>query len=160
MLPNLYVRPTQAADQAALEALIETIGPQCICKQQGRQNPVVLAQRLVAVQADAVIGFVCWLQDEMQAVIVGLGVSAYHRRFGVATLLVNELVEYLRTAGLRLLEVAVDSDDRAAIGVFDSAGFRQLVDAGYNGRLAFERRLWGWRNRADGFSQVTTDGIC
>ena len=83
-------------------------------------------QTLVAVQGDCVIGFVAWYQDEMQAVIAGLGVRDTHRRFGVATQLVNALTEHLREEGVRLLEVVVPCDRVGAIAVFESVGFRQL----------------------------------
>ena len=87
----------------------------------------------------------------MQAAIVGLGVCDTHRRFGVATQLVNALIEHLREAGLRLLEVVVPCDRVGAMAVFESVGFRRLGRSA-NGAVTFEYRLWGRRNRADGFA--------
>ena len=150
MLPNLIVRPARVSDRNALNKLIKLIGPQCVVEVSGGHMSIDVEQTLVAVQGDCVIGFVAWLQDEMQAVVVGLGVRNTHRRFGVATRLVNALTEHLREAGLRLLEVVVPGDRAGAMAVFESVGFRWL------GRsvadcVTFEHRLWGRRNRADGF---------
>lgn len=151
MLPNLTVRPAQDFDRNALNELVKTIGPQCVVEFSDGRASIDVEQTLVAVQGDRVIGFVAWLQDEMQAVVVGLGVRDTHRRFGVATQLVNALTEHLRESGLRLLEVVVSCDRVGAMVVFESVGFRRL------GRsvadcVTFEYRLWGRRNRADGFA--------
>ena len=150
MLPNLTVRPAQISDRNALNELVKYIGPQCVVEFSGGRVSIDVEQAIVAMQGDCVIGFVAWLQDEMQAVIVGLGVRDTHRRFGVATQLVNALIEHLREAGVRLLEVVVPRDRAGAIAVFESVGFRQLGRSAAD-RVTFEYRLWGRRNRADGF---------
>ena len=151
MLPNLTVRPAQTSDKKALKELIELIGPQCVVEFSGRRTSIDVAQVLLAVQGDCVIGFVAWYQDEMQAVIVGLGVRVTHRRFGVATQLVNALTEHLREEGVRLLEVIVPRDRAGAMAVFESVGFKEL-GRGAADCVTFEYRLWGRRNRADGFA--------
>ena len=151
MLPNLTVRSARVADRKALNELVEIIGPQCIAEFSGGRVSIDVEQTLVAVQVDQVIGFVAWLQDEMQAVIVGLGVRDTHRRFGVATQLVNVLVEHFREAGVRLLEAVVTCNRVGAIAVFESAGFRRLGRSAADS-VTFEYRLWGRRNRADGFA--------
>ena len=151
MLPNLTVRPALISDRKALNELVENIGPQCVVGFSETRASIDVEQTLVAVQGDCVIGFVAWHQDEMQAVIVGLGVRDTHRRFGVATQLVNALVEHLREAGVRLLEVVVPGDRVGAIAVFESAGFRRLGRSAADS-VTFEYRLWGRRNRADGFA--------
>ncbi len=151
MLPNLTVRPAHDFDRIAINELVKTIGPQCVVGVSGECAPTDVEQTLVAVQGDCVIGFVAWMQDEMQAVVVGLGVRDTHRRFGVATQLVNALTEHLREAGLRLLEVVVPCDRVGAIAVFDSIGFRRLGRSAAD-CVTFEYRLWGRRNRADGFA--------
>ena len=150
MLPNLTVRSARVSDRNALNELLKTIGPQCVVEFSGGRTSIDAEQTLVAVQGDCVIGFVAWMQDEMQAVVVGLGVRDTHRRFGVATQLVNALTEHLRESGLRLLEVVVPCDRAGAMAVFESVGFRQLGRSA-NGAVTFEYRLWGRRNRADGF---------
>ena len=150
MLPNLTVRSARISDRNALNELLKHIGPQCVVELSGRRTSIDMEQTLVAMQGDCVIGFVAWLQDEMQAVIVGLGVSDTHRRFGVATRLVNALTEHLREAGVRLLEVVVPRDRVGAIAVFESVGFRELGRSAAD-CVTFEYRLWGRRNRADGF---------
>ena len=150
MLPNLTVRPARVSDKNAVNELVKSIGPQCVVEVSGRRASINVEQTLVAMQGDCVIGFVAWLQDEMQAVIVGLGVRDTHRRFGVATRLVNALTEHLREAGLRLLEVVVPCDRVGAMAVFESVGFKQL-GRGAADCVTFEHRLWGRRNRADGF---------
>ncbi len=151
MLPNLTVRPAQISDRNALNELVKNIGPQCIVEFSSGRAYIDMEQTLVAVQGDCVIGFVAWLQDEMQAVIVGLGVRDTHRRFGVATQLVNALIEHLREAGVRLLEVIVSRDRAGAMTFFKSIGFRRLGGSAAD-RVTFEYRLWGRRNRADGFA--------
>ncbi|MDE2725664.1 MAG: GNAT family N-acetyltransferase [Gemmatimonadota bacterium] len=151
MLPILTVRSAQTSDKKALKELIELIGPQCIIELSIRRVSIDVEQALVAVQGDCVIGFVAWYQDEMQAVIAGLGVRDTHRRFGVATQLVNALTEHLREEGVRLLEVIVSCDRAGAIAVFESVGFRQLGRSAAD-CVTFEYRLWGRRNRADGFA--------
>ena len=151
MLPNLTVRPAQTSDRNALNKLVELIGPQCVVELSDGRASIDVEQTLVAVQGDCVIGFVAWMQDEMQAVVVGLGVRDTHRRFGVATQLVNALTEHLREAGLRLLEVVVPCDRVGAIAIFESVGFRRLGRSATD-CVTFEYRLWGRRNRADGFA--------
>ena len=151
MLPNLIVRSAQISDRNALNELVKHIGPQCVVGLSCSRASIDAEQTLVAVQGDQVIGFVAWLQDEMQAVIVGLGVRVTHRRFGVATQLVNALTEHLREAGVRLLEVIVSRDRAGAVAVFKSVGFRQLGRSAAD-CVTFEYRLWGRRNRADGFA--------
>ena len=151
MLPNLTVRPGRVSDRNALNELVKLIGPQCITELSGEGTSIDVEQTLVAVQGDCVIGFVAWLQDEMQAVIVGLGVRDTHRRFGVATQLVNALTEHFREAGVRLLDVVVPGDRVGAMVVFDSVGFRRLGRSAADS-VTFEYRLWGRRNRADGFA--------
>ena len=151
MLPNLTVRSAQISDRNALNELVKSIGPQCVVELSGGQVYIDVEQALVAVQGECVIGFVAWHQDEMQAVIVGLGVRDTHRRFGVATQLVNALIEHLREVGVRLLEVVVPCDRAGAIAVFESVGFREL-GSGATDCVTFEYRLWGRRNRADGFA--------
>ena len=126
MLPNLTVRSAQISDRNALNELVKNIGPQCVVEFLGGQASIDMEQTLVAVQGDCVIGFVAWHQDEMQAIIVGLGVRDTHRRFGVATQLVNALTEHLREEGVRLLEVIVSRDRAGAVAVFESVGFRRL----------------------------------
>jgi len=150
MLPNLTVRSAQTSDKKNLKELVELIGPQCIIELSIRHVSIDVEQALVAVQGDCVIGFVAWHQDEMQAVIVGLGVRDTHRRFGVATQLVNALIEHLWEAGVRLLEVVVPCDRAGAIAVFESVEFRRLGRSASDS-VTFEYRLWGRRNRADGF---------
>ena len=151
MLPNLTVRPAHVSDRNTLNELVKIIGPQCITELSDGRASIDVEQALLAVQGDCVIGFVAWLQDEMQAVVVGLGVRDTHRRFGVATQLVNALTEHLREAGLRLLEVVVPCDRMGAMAVFDSVGFRRLGRSAAD-CVTFEYRLWGRRNRADGFA--------
>ncbi len=151
MLPNLTVRPARVSDRKTLKELVQMIGLQCVVNFSNDHFSIAMGQTLVAVQGECVIGFVAWLQDEMQAAIVGLGVCDTHRRFGVATQLVNALIEHLREAGLRLLEVVVPCDRVGAMAVFESVGFRRLGRSA-NGAVTFEYRLWGRRNRADGFA--------
>ena len=151
MLPNLTVRPAQTTDRNTLNELVEIIGPQCVVALADGCVFIDAEQTLVAVQGDCVIGFVAWMQDEMQAVVVGLGVRDTHRRFGVATQLVNTLTEHLREAGVRLLEVVVPCDRGGAIAIFESVGFRRLGRSAAD-CVTFEYRLWGRRNRADGFA--------
>ncbi len=151
MLPNLTVRPAQISDRNVLNELVKNIGPQCVMALSGGGASIDAEQTLVAVQSDCVIGFVAWYQDEMQAVIAGLGVRDTHRRFGVATQLVNALTEHLREEGVRLLEAVVPRDRTGAIAVFESVGFRQLGRSAAD-CVTFEYRLWGRRNRADGFA--------
>ena len=143
MLPNLTIRPIRASDGEALGTLLRSIG----CVVESKRESISVKQTLVAVQGGEWIGFVAWLQDEMQAAIVGLGVRANYRRFGVATALVDALVEHLRDSGLRLVEAVVPRDRTAAIAVFEATGFRHI------GQRTFERRLGG--QRADGFASAT-----
>jgi len=146
MLPDLCVRPAMMADREALVTLVEDMGLEPLLS-----NQIVIEQTLIAVQVQTLAGFVTWAQDEMQAVIVGFGVREDRRRFGVATMLLNDVVEYLRDAGLRLLEVTVSAADLGPKAVLDLTGFRQ-IDTCANGDIHFERRLWGRRNRGDGFA--------
>lgn len=151
MLPNLTVRPAQNFDRNAINELVKTVGPQCVVGFSDGRASIDAEQTLVAVQGDCVIGFVAWYQDEMQAVVVGLGVRDTHRRFGVATQLVNALIEHLREAGVRLLEVVMPCDRVGAMAVFQSVGFKRLGRSAAD-CITFEYRLWGRRNRADGFA--------
>lgn len=147
MLPNLTIHLTRASDGEALGALLRSIGPCCVVNVWTKHVSISVEQTLVAVQGAKWIGFVAWLQDERQAAIVGLGVRANYRRFGVATVLVNALVEHLRDSGFRLVEAVVPRDRTAAAGVFEATGFRHI------GQRTFECRLGG--QRADGFASAT-----
>jgi len=144
MLPDLNIRPALALDEKPLNDLIEIIGPECLCRRLYAVS-VETSQTLVAIQTGQLVGFVSWQQDEMQAVIVGLGVGVNHRRFGVATLLVDALSTHLRDAGLRLLEVAVPHGCTFAAPIFELGRFRQ-IGQNTKGDFFFERRLWGRRN--------------
>ena len=145
------MRAAQISDRKALGELVQAIGAQCVVALSRGRASIDAEQTLVAVQGDCVIGFVAWLQDEMQAVIVGLGVRDTHRRFGVATRLVNALTAHLREEGMRLLEAVVPRDRAGAIAVFESVGFRELGQSTAD-CVIYEYRLWGRRNRADGFA--------
>ena len=127
---------------------MRAIGPRCVVNLWAKRVAISPEQTLIAVQGDEWIGFVAWQQDEMQAAIVGLGVGENHRRFGVATELVNALAEHLRDSGLRLVEAVVPHDRMGAAGVFEAAGFRHIGQRAH-GCMTFERRLGG--PRADGF---------
>ena len=146
MLPDLCVRPAVMADREALAALVENIDLESLSSGQ-----IVVEQTFIAVQVDTLVGFVTWAQDEMQAVIVGLGVREDRRRFGVATMLLNDVAEYLREGGLRLVEVTVNAAEPGPRAVLSLSGFRQIGTYA-NGDIHFERRLWGRRNRGDGFA--------
>ena len=150
MLPNLTIYSPRALEGEALDALVRAIGPRCVVDVWAEGVSISPGQTLIAVQGEEWIGFVAWQQDEMQAVIVGLGVRATHRRFGMATALLNALAEHLRDAGLRLVEAIVPCDTTDATGVFEATGFRHIGEHA-KGYAIFERRLG--RQRADGFGK-------
>jgi ribosomal protein S18 acetylase RimI-like enzyme len=155
MLPHLQIRSVTETDLVALDELVRDVfdTPKCRAFFLSRCGHVVpqvcLAGALVAVQHDVIAGFILWQQDEFLGVITGIGVRTTHRRFGVASFLLEAAVEKLRTEGLRVLDVVCDTHFSGCMALFVKHKFQILQsDESY---ILFSRRLVGRRNRGDGF---------
>jgi ribosomal protein S18 acetylase RimI-like enzyme len=155
MLPQLNIRPANAADLAPLDKLIAEVFDASDCRVFFRSHcgshipKADLDSTLVAEHRGLIVGFLLWAQDEFLGVITGVGVGATHRRFGVASLLVEAAVEKLRNEGLRVLDLVCDSQMGPCLGLFEKQQFRVLAKEGSH--VLMTRRLVGGRNRGDGF---------
>ena len=155
MLPHLCIRPAVDADLSPLGHLVTELFDSAACRSYflsrcGQIAPTVhLEKAFVAEQQGAIAGFVLWDQDEFLGVITGIGVRATHRRFGVASLLVETMVEKLRADGLRVVDVVCDARIQGCIPLFQKQKFRVLDDVGDH--ILLTKRLVGGRNRGDGF---------
>lgn len=155
MLPHLCIRPAIDTDLIPLDHLVTEVFDSSACgayfqARCGQNVPhVCLDGVLIAEQRDVIAGFILWAQDEFLGVITGIGVRVTHRRFGVASLLVETAVEKLRADGLRVLDVVCDASLKGCIPLFEKQKFRVLQDAGAH--LLLTKRLVGGRNRGDGF---------
>jgi len=155
MLPHLQIRSVIEADLVSLDELVRDVldTPECrtfFLSRCGHTVPqVCLSGALIAVQQDVIAGFILWQQDEFIGVITGIGVKATHRRFGVASLLLEAAVEKLRAEGLRVLDVVCDTHFAGCMALFVKHKFQILqLDESL---VLFTRRLVGRRNRGDGF---------
>lgn len=155
MLPYLTIRPALSGDLPALSKLVSDVfdAPAYrtfFQKRCGQDVPSVCVDgALIAEQRDVIAGFILWAQDEFLGVITGMGVRETHRRFGVASLLVETAIERLRCEGLRVLDVVCDTHLVGGLKVFEKHKFRILQHDGSH--VLLTRRLVGGRNRGDGF---------
>ena len=155
MLPYLQIRSVTDTDLAPLGELVADVFDTSECRtfflsRCGHVVPqVCLSGALVAVQQDVIAGFILWQQDEFLSVITGIGVKVTHRRFGVASLLLETAVENLRAEGLRVLDVVCDAHFSGCLALFVKHKFQILQSD--ESLVLLTRRLVGRRNRGDGF---------
>ena len=155
MLPHLQIRSITDTDVAPLSELIRDVfeAPEYrtfFLSRCGDGVPKVCPMgALIAVQQDRIAGFILWQQDEFLGVITGIGVRGTHRRFGVASLLLETAVENLRAEGLRVLDVVCDTHFSVCCALLTKHKFQILQSDG--SLVLWTRRLVGRRNRGDGF---------
>jgi ribosomal-protein-alanine N-acetyltransferase len=85
------------------------------------------SEALVAQSQEKVLGYVlCWfVADEIH--IVNLAVHAGWRRRGIGRQLLTEICERARQRGMTLATLEVRIHNEAAIGLYESFGFRQVA---------------------------------
>lgn len=155
MLPYLQIRSVMDTELPALCELVRDVfdAPDYrtfFMSRCGNVVPKVCpGHALIAVQKDILAGFIVWQQDEFLGVITGMGVRGTHRRFGVASLLLETAVENLRAGGLRVLDVVCDTHFTGCCALLTKHKFQILQSDGSS--VLWTRRLVGRRNRGDGF---------
>jgi ribosomal protein S18 acetylase RimI-like enzyme len=155
MLPHLCIRLATVTDLIPLSTLVQEVFDTRECgaffqAHCGATIPkVCLEGTLIAEQRGVIVGFLLWGQDEFLGVVTGIGVRLTHRRFGVASLLVETAVEKMRTDGLRVLDVVCDAHIGPCFALFEKHKFRVVEYE--ESHVLLTRRLVGGRNRGDGF---------
>jgi [ribosomal protein S18]-alanine N-acetyltransferase len=82
--------------------------------------------RLAIAGDGGIAGFVVDLVGEIDAEILTLGVAPQARRQGIARALIDDLCRRARQKGARRVLLEVASDNEAAIGLYESCGFKLL----------------------------------
>ncbi len=84
---------------------------------------------LIAEHAGAPVGFVCMIKpDETGSVLVdNLHVLPGHRGLGTGTAMLAEAARWARTHGARALHLSVLEGNAAAIGFYESCGWRRTA---------------------------------
>jgi ribosomal-protein-alanine N-acetyltransferase len=82
---------------------------------------------LLAECAGQVVGYVLWwfVADEVH--IVNLAVDVGWRRRGIARRMLNEVFRRARARGMRIATLEVRIQNRAAIRLYESIGFKQVA---------------------------------
>ena len=88
------------------------------------ENPLSLW--LVAVDGDAVAGYIGSQAVLGEADMMNVAVSPRHRRQGIAAALVTELVTRLQDAGNACLTLEVRASNAPAIALYEKLGFHQV----------------------------------
>jgi ribosomal protein S18 acetylase RimI-like enzyme len=83
---------------------------------------------LVATLDKEIVGYTvgtCVQQDPREAWILRLGVREHQRRNGIGTILLNELIEFLFSKGVRGVRLTVSPWNLPAVGLYQKNGFEQ-----------------------------------
>ncbi|MCD4733471.1 GNAT family N-acetyltransferase [bacterium] len=98
--------------------------------QEGRfGKPLSEASILTTVPGSGVGGFVLSTEiPKKTAFIVTLAVSPRHRGRGLARQLMNRAITACFEAGYSTIELTVSSDNHAALGLYESLGFRRIAE--------------------------------
>jgi ribosomal protein S18 acetylase RimI-like enzyme len=127
-LPTLTVRPFEAADHAALEALWGRVfaddppwnAPAIMIANKLEVQPELL---LVAVLDGALVGAVMAGFDGVRGWIYHLAVAPEHRRRGIATRLVRAAESGLRERGCPKVNLQVRASNVEVVAFYESLGF-------------------------------------
>ena len=88
------------------------------------RNPLSLW--IVALNGDAVIGYVGAQIVPDEADMMNIAVSTAHRRQGIGRKLILELLSQLQAQGVRSLSLEVRASNMAAISLYEELGFSQV----------------------------------
>lgn len=66
-------------------------------------------------------------QERTEVYLYDLAVTASHRRRGIATSLIRELLEFGRRQGAYVVYVQADREDEPAVALYDKLGIRKDV---------------------------------
>ncbi len=156
MLPDVCIQQAVDADRAVLQNLVAQVCAEPLVRFffDTRNPPLILdvGCAMVARQNHETIGVAVWAQDETIAVLTGIVVRADRRRFGVATALLQVVLDHLRHEGVRLIDVTVGAQLPGVCALFENAGFRVVgrsVEETSDKMVwvHFERRLMGRRRQ-------------
>ena len=81
---------------------------------------------LVAVEDECVIGYVCSQTVIGETDMMNIAVHPDHRRKGIGTALILELIDALKTRGSHSLMLEVRSSNSSAISVYKNLGFLEV----------------------------------
>ena len=87
-------------------------------------NPLSLW--LVAVENDAVVGYIGSQSVEGESDVMNVAVLPQYRRQGIARELITRLVSALKEKGNHCLTLEVRDSNTAAIALYEKLGFRQV----------------------------------
>lgn len=95
---------------------------------------------IVAEENDQLVGFVLAAinyipeQIEEACLIKAIGIDPDHRRRGIASQLIKELVNSSRSKGVHMVRILIDQHDSELQGLFESLDFRRgrLIDYSMN----------------------------
>lgn len=79
---------------------------------------------LIAVSDSCVLGYVVASADRRWSHIISLAVKPECRRIGIGTGLLKNLMERLRSNGVRQVLLEVREDNKAALRLYEKLGFR------------------------------------
>lgn len=79
---------------------------------------------LIALDNQSVIGVVGWFEQQDTAEIIMIGVDVDYRRMSVGSMLLKACISMLVSKSIRTLFIEVRSSNCAAIGLYESLGFK------------------------------------
>jgi ribosomal-protein-alanine N-acetyltransferase len=86
-----------------------------------------MADNLVAEWRGAVVGYVLWWYVADEVHIVNIAVDELHRRRGIARRLLDLVFQRAGGRGMQVATLEVRSRNAAAIGLYESLGFRRVA---------------------------------
>jgi len=101
---------------------------------------------LTAVSNDSVLGYVVASAEDAYSHIISLAVRSEHRRLGIGTDLLKNLLERLKSIGVTEVSLEVREDNLIAAALYQKLGFRlsQRINRYYEDgctAVVFERSL-------------------
>jgi ribosomal-protein-alanine N-acetyltransferase len=90
-------------------------------------RPADNANHRVALVGAEIVGYVLWWYVADEVHIVNLAVAPAHRRRGIARLLLTEVFGCGRAGGMTIATLEVRAHNEAAIGLYESSGFRTVA---------------------------------
>jgi len=140
--PSLFsIRRAGADDYEALLSLWTVSGVDV--EIQGRESKLAFLRQivqfpdlyLVATVGEQIVGVVFGTHDNRKGWINRLAVHPVYRRRGIAAALVTACDTAIRTHGIGIVAVLVESDNAASAALFEALGYRADVPVRYFRKL-------------------------
>ena len=81
---------------------------------------------LVAKQGEKIVGFLIFLRVDFKLEIIKVATDIHHKRQGVATSLINFMIDYGRNNGHQGVLLEVNENNVSAISLYKKFGFLQI----------------------------------